>query len=332
MIKNIIVIIFILVVHIGFAQDLSKTSQTQDYYNTKSVKEIHDLGTFSIKIQKNKIYFNSRHGNLNSALSYNNLYSEFNFNNIYQIRDSQNNRYFFRFGWVSFNNDETIFSNIQWIGKPILKLDAFTDLEFTIVDIEYIQFGDFALCTIGDSQTWWSSAQQLRKEINENFENAIFIGSNTDIFGYRHEGEGGNSTEQLLKRVNHIPKADFYTLMIGTNDWEKDMDTAFSNILKVIDHLIKLNPDSKIIYLTPLPTTNTARDTFNKKLCDKLMLRLKTYNQIVILDIGKRMRENKNWKDAYLSGDGLHQNKNGVELMGKLIGEKLRSLVGYQHD
>ncbi|MGC1472664.1 MAG: SGNH/GDSL hydrolase family protein [Psychroserpens sp.] len=333
MAKSLIFIISMLIFNIGFAQNSTKKNETKDYFNTRNIKTIHKLGSYQIKINKSKIYFNKIHGNISSPLKYSNLYTEFDFNNTYEIKDSLSNTYYFKFGWVSFKENETMFSNINWIDDNRPKeIDGFSDFEFSVVNIDYIQFGNISLCTIGDSQTWWSNAQNLRKFINQSYPNLIFIGSNTDVFGYGHEGEGGNSTYQLIKRINRIPKADYYTLLIGTNDWKNDIETTFINIVEVTESLTKINSNAKILYLTPIPTENEERDSFNTNLKDKLVFNFKENKNVVVIDLGNEMRKNDNWKSDYLSYDGLHQSIQGVQLMGKLIAMNLKTISNNVYD
>jgi len=269
MIKGFLLLLFSgLVFNVGLSQNGVEAQGSVDFYNTRNVKSIFDLGIYRIKVKGDAICFNAEHGSISSPTKYNNLYDEFNFNNIYQIEDSLSNVYHFRFGWCSYKDGETIFTNVKWIGdiRPHEK-DDFIDFHFSVVDIDFVQFGKMTLCTIGDSQTWWDKAQCVRRYINESFDELIFIGSNTDVFGYGHEGEGGNSTMQLLERIDKIPKADYYTLLIGTNDWKGDVETTFDNILEVTNYLAALNPGAKILYITPIPTTNEPRDSFNIYLC-----------------------------------------------------------------
>lgn len=56
---------------------------------------------------------------------------------------------------------------------------------------------------------------------------------------------GGDTTNKLLKRVNNIPNADYYILLIGTNDWKNDIETTFSNSIKITDHLTSINTKAK---------------------------------------------------------------------------------------
>ncbi len=63
-----------------------------------------------------------------------------------------------------------------------------------------------------------------------------------------------------------IPKADIYTVFLGTNDWwggkplgafedyqkNTGQETVFGAFRVIIDHLRKLNPDANIILITPM--------------------------------------------------------------------------------
>lgn len=59
----------------------------------------------------------------------------------------------------------------------------------------------------------------------------FFVGSNRDVFGYPHEGEGGNHTKDVVNRLSEIPLADVYTVLLGTNDYNGGVKNAFDNLL-----------------------------------------------------------------------------------------------------
>lgn len=307
----------------GLSPDESKTEK--DYYYTQNIKTIFDLGAFNLIINVKGIFFDEKHGEITAPREYNHLDTEFNYNNAYRIKDDSNNTYYFRFGWVAFIDNQTFFQNVKWLDdKNPPPTESFKEFTISVVELKLVQFGKTTLCTIGDSQTWWNNAQHLRKSINSTFSDLVFIGSNTDIYGYGHEGEGGNGVDAVLKRMNHIPKADYYTLLLGTNDWKNDVESTALKMQKIANQLVILNPDSIILYLTPLPTTNTERDAFNQELSENLLLKFKDIPTITVLDVRGKMKEHENWATAYLSSDGLHQNSAGVEMMGKLIGEKIK--------
>ncbi|WFB36965.1 SGNH/GDSL hydrolase family protein [Kiritimatiellota bacterium B12222] len=306
----------------------NQEASPKDHYSTQDIALLYELGPYKIHVKNHGITFDEQHGEITSPTEYNRLDTEFNFNHIYRITDDSNHSYYFRFGWSSYENDKTYFRNVQWIyNNPPPPSHDFVEYTISIVDIKFNQVGHTTVCTIGDSQTWWNNAQGLRKSINETFDDIVFIGSNTDTFGYPHEGEGGNDASAVLRRIQHIPSADIYTLLLGTNDWKSDPEVVVIKIQKIIDHLFTLNPDATILYLTPLPTTNTTRHAFNAELCDLLTTTFEEYKNCAIVDLRSKMLENEDWATAYFSSDGLHQNVTGVKLMGKLIGEKIQSIT-----
>lgn len=318
---TLIVLLINFLVNVSCSQEsLIINPQSKDYYNFNDIKTLADLGNYQVAILTDKIIFDAQYGRIETPLQYNNLYNEFNFNNIYKIRDALNNEYYFRFGWVSYIDGKSVFSQVNWIDEVSPpKNNSFVKFDFSVVDIRYIQFGNKTLCTIGDSQTWFSNAQNLRRLINEGNEDLIFIGSNTDIYGYGHEGEGGNTTTQLLDRINNIPLADYYTLLIGTNDFKDDIDLAYLNVLELLNYLTSFNPKAEIFYLTPLPTTNPARDDFNRQLFNRISSELKKKNNVTVLEVGGEMRKDENWDSVYFTSDGVHPNEAGVQLMAEII-------------
>ncbi|MCG2462083.1 SGNH/GDSL hydrolase family protein [Flavobacteriaceae bacterium F89] len=294
----------------------------QDKYDFSTEKIINDLGEFDLIINDSTIIFDSAYGKIDAPLHYGRSLNDFNFDGIYKIIDIRNQSYYFRFGWVTFKNDQTIFSNIKWLKEDVPESGNYKILT---IDLKFKQHGHISLCTIGDSQTWWNCANNLRLELNNNLPDLFFVGSRTDINGYPHEGEGGNRTNQVLDRINYIPKADYYTLLIGTNDWQDSIDSAFKNTIQICNILLKKYPQSKILYLTPIPTTNTVRDQFNTKLEERLTTTFKANKSIDVVDIGGKMRENLDWSKVYLLKDGLHENPDGVKVMAELIAIIIKS-------
>ena len=297
-------------------------TNNKDKYDFTKEKIINNLGEFNINIIDSTIIFDSAYGKIDAPLHYKRDLNNFNFDGVYKIINNRNQSYYFRFGWVTFKNHQTIFSNVKWLKED---LPGSGKYKILTIDLKLKQHGNISICTIGDSQTWWNAANNLRLELNNYFPDLLFVGSRTDVNGYPHEGEGGNNTNQVLARISYIPKADYYTLLLGTNDWRGDIDSAFKNINNICGALLKKYPQSKILYITPLPTTNTIRDQFNTKLKEMLIKNFTTNKRIEVVDVGGRMRENADWPTAYLLKDGLHQNTTGVKLMAEIIADKIRS-------
>lgn len=297
--------------------EFTKEYESPDFYNYEKESNINNLGDFKITISEGKIIFNTNHGNLDSPLRYRNDLEEFNFNGLYKITSENGEKYYFRFGWMEYENDRTIFSNVRWL-KNVPPLNEET-YNFTTVEIDFIQEGFTSVCNIGDSQTWWKTSQYFRKSMNYYFEDLIFVGSNTDIYGYGHEGEGGNKTSDVLERIDLIPEADYYTVLLGTNDYKRNNDLAFRNIITLFEKLTDSFPDSKIIYISPLPSDKESRNEFNSILEAKILQEIMDKSNIIYVNIARDMKYNSNWLDEYLISDGLHLSSDGVDLMAQKI-------------
>lgn len=295
----------------------------EDYYDWESEKVVNFQGEYRIKIDTSnrQIIFDESHGRLLSALSYENSLEQFNFNGIYKITDAGNNHFYFRFGWVTYDN-MTRFSNVHWIDKkiPDFKNDNFEEVKISTVDIEFVQKGYIRVCTVGDSQSWWMQSSKLRKKMNIEYPELIFVGSNTDIYGYPHEAEGGDTTWKVINRFDFIPKADYYTILLGTNDyWQKNVNGAYTNLITLISKLNQKYPDSKIIYITPIPAVNKDRDRFNLNLQEKMEEYVSKNSNVFIANLGSSFRSDIDWSIDYIDSDGLHLTEAGVNFMAKYL-------------
>lgn len=315
--------VFLLIFVVFLSNSCSKeNTKKEDHYDFKKLETLHSMGNFKLKIREKQITFHPSHKRIQEPLLYPENFEVFNFNGVYKIQQ-KGKPFYFRFGWLVYEGEKNIFKHLQWLDKKPVFSGKYESYTIQSVQIPFVQYGSISLCTIGDSQTWFSKAQKLRKYINEFDEDIIFVGSNNDVYGYPHDGEGGNDTKKLLKRIHRIPAADYYTLLIGTNDWNKNFDKAYENTLLIVSDLLKRHPNSKVLYLTPLPTTNKPRDIFNLRLSKKLITAFSKMNRVKILDLGKKMRDNHNWETDYLSNDGLHPSDNGVEFMAQHIANSL---------
>jgi lysophospholipase L1-like esterase len=292
----------------------------KDRYDLRHEKIVNDLGEYRISIEDDKIVFDSSYGKIDAPLHYKRNLDSFNFDGCYKIV-SDSHPYYFHFGWMEFKNATTIFSNVKWLGErhpPNGKYQILT------VDLKLKQHGSISICTIGDSQTWWNEANNLRLYLNDEYPELYFTGSRVDINGYPHEGEGGNHTNQVLARIEYIPEASYYTLLLGTNDWQQSADSAVNNIIDICKRLLEKYPSCKVLYLTPIPTTNQPRDKFNLRLQDTLVGRLSTNKKILIVDTGGKMRQDSAWQTKYISDDGLHQSAMGTHFMAQIIADAIR--------
>lgn len=171
--------------------------------------------------------------------------------------------------------------------------------------------------TVGDSLTWGGYGRYLRCLMRDNGLNYDFSGSHTDTFGYRHDGEGGNTTTQVLNRINKIAPSDYYLLLIGTNDWMENLTPEESvNNIKKISSLLNAKNDGVVYISTLLPRL----DKFNQRNqeINKLLLSSAVWcDKCILLDIGNSFSELPNYK-AYLT-DKVHPNLEGYKELSKII-------------
>ncbi len=311
--KKLIFILYIFIQVFTACEDKNNTEQIPPIKNRST------LGSFLLKSKKNKIILSPKHKKIEAPLLYKDDYSNLNFNALYRITNNKGETGYFRFGWITYQDATNILSNVNWFYKQPLLSENFENYTIETVEVPSTQEGSIRICTIGDSQTWWGAASQLRMQMDKLNPDFYFIGSNVDIYDYPHEGEGGNSTESVLKRIEKIPEADFYTLLIGTNDWKNEISRAEENIKDILNFLTKKYPSSKIIYLDPLPTTNKERNRFNQNLKKRIEKIISQSPQVFICPLGEKIREKDNWAEIYLSYDGLHPNTKGVKLMAEHI-------------
>lgn len=290
-----------------------------DKFDLSHVKILRDLGEYQLRFDKHTITFDSTHGNIKIPLDYERSIADFNFSGTYKIVDENDEEYYFKFGWMHFQSRYSVFSYVNWIDKTPEKTTDFKKYRLFACSLNLRQKGSISICTIGDSQTWWGDAQNFRRSMKQLNPALYFVGSRTDIYGYPHEGEGGNSTTKLLERASYIPKADYYTLLIGTNDWKGEPQKSSEVINEVVSGILSKYPRAKILYLTPLPCSEERRNAFNETLKELLFKRYADNSSVRFVDVGGKMKENPNWLSDYFPSDGLHQNEQGVDLMAKII-------------
>lgn len=174
------------------------------------------------------------------------------------------------------------------------------------------------LSTIGDSITWACFGRYLRCLLRDEGLEYDFVGTHTDTFGFGHEGQGGNTTTQVLNRINAIPYADAYFLLIGTNDWMEKLlpIKTISNIKEISLKLSNKNSQATIYISTLLPTKNTYIETI--KTINKLLLEEKNIcDHCVVLDVGGEFLKTPNWEN-YLT-DARHPTLEGYRILAKII-------------
>ena len=168
--------------------------------------------------------------------------------------------------------------------------------------------------TIGDSITWWSKGRFFRCLMRDNGLLYDFVGSHTDIFGFGHDGEGGNTSAEVLGRLDSIPYADSYFLLIGTND----RITA----QKTIDHIVEIakklgaKHNSSVYISTLLPRADKYNQR-NQEINEMLISYGVICSKCHVIDLGGAFYALPNWQ-SYLA-DGLHPSLKGYIVLAKLV-------------
>jgi lysophospholipase L1-like esterase len=146
-----------------------------------------------------------------------------------------------------------------------------------------------------------------------------------------NNGFGGSHFSDLLHFYNEMivkPAPEILFIYEGDNDIASDKKPAkiMKEVKKIHKNIQQDLPETRVIFILPKPSIARVHlknqyISFNKKLkkyCHK-------QNNIEIADVWNPMLDNKGnvFKDVFLE-DGLHMNKKGYDIWGKVIGEFLK--------
>ncbi|MGL4223108.1 MAG: SGNH/GDSL hydrolase family protein [Shewanella sp.] len=279
------------------------------------------MGEYSFEqFGPSSIRFSKSEGNLTDKVLYDRKKINFNFDGLYKISNASN-EWFFRFGGQAYEHDEiggTFLYDVQWS-------DGRYPLEGGTYNVDVVlkkknsnaRFASEAkkIAMIGDSITWWQKGEYFRCYLTQAGLGFDFVGSRTDTFGFAHDGEGGNKTTDVLKRIKYIPVSDVYFLLIGTNDRYSALETA-DNIFKIARQLHKKNKKSTVVISTLLP----RKDGFNQRNNDvNVILKrdISACSYCKLIDLGGKISK-MNW-EGLLESDGLHPNEKGYRELSDII-------------
>jgi len=146
-----------------------------------------------------------------------------------------------------------------------------------------------------------------------------------------NNGFGGSHFSDLLHFYNEMivkPAPEILFIYEGDNDIASDKKPAkiMKEVKKIHKNIQQDLPETRVIFILPKPSIARVHlknqyISFNKKL-KKYCLK---QNNIEIADVWNPMLDNKGnvFKDIFLE-DGLHMNKKGYDIWGKVIGEFLK--------
>lgn len=177
--------------------------------------------------------------------------------------------------------------------------------------------------TIGDSITWQGDGQYFRCLMRDNGLAYEFIGNYVDRFLFNHDGEGGNTTAQLIQRLQTIPISDAYFLLIGINDILQNVPTTttFNNIVIISNALNQKNKYANIYISTLLPTIYKQNSDVQK--LNKILLQARNLcDKCKVIDVGGQFYKLQDWP-SYLI-EGIHPNIEGYKQLSKFVVESIQ--------
>ena len=193
-------------------------------------------------------------------------------------------------------------------------VEATNCIENTNSNIPYYKNMD----TIGDSITWQGEGQYFRCLLRDYGLQYNFVGNNVDRFSFKHDGEGGNTSAQVIKRLNTIPVSDVYFLLIGINDILQNVpiNITLNNIKKIGNSLYEKNNNARIYISTLLPIAY-KQNTQVQKLNNLLLSSNFMCTNCVVIDVGGDFYRLGNWSSFLI--EGIHPNLNGYNALSKII-------------
>jgi hypothetical protein len=190
------------------------------------------------------------------------------------------------------------------------------------------------LCMIGDSITWWRYGDYWRKYLLEKIPTLAFVGTHTAALGYSHAGEGGNSIDQVIARIDEIPDCPYYHLHIGTNnnnvknaaDLKPRSERAAQKIEELVNLLLKKPSVKKVFLASILPChyKNPLRDKTNSATNVILRQRLADgafpAGKVVWVEYEKPVRAWAGWEPKI----ELHPLKEGYQFMADILADVIQ--------
>jgi len=151
-------------------------------------------------------------------------------------------------------------------------------------------------------------------------------------------GCGGDRTQHLLWRINHLPKPKKApkgaVVLIGTNNicWGSDTPRqAAEGVQAVAKRLHELYPEMKILVLGVLPRRRKLTHPHRKQIIELngyLPELLKGIKNVTFLDIGPHFLDDKGFLSAEMMPDTTHPSTKGHEVWAKAIEPELKKMVG----
>lgn len=107
------------------------------------------------------------------------------------------------------------------------------------------------ICTLSDSHLVMHAARNFRKMLGDGFE---FVGEWVDLNGLNHCSRGGDSTLDVIDRMDEVPSSDIYIICLGTNDGGLSFEQSLSNLERIVTELFEKSTQCEVLIMTTLPS------------------------------------------------------------------------------
>jgi len=304
-------------------------------YDFSQLEVIASLGQLAVaEISDSQITFAVKEGTISDDIKYDRREDNFHVDGIYRVI-YKGDEFFFRHGWQEFSDGKTIFTFVRWIGDR--RPQSPDTMSFDAVKVPFIQYGTVRLTTVGASITWWLYGGYYREKLRKLDPSYRLVGSMTDICGYGHEGEGGDSTDAVIKRLDKITAdSDHYILLIGTNDYGRnDAERTFKNIVAIVEKLNRKNDFCMVHVCTILPCddryvhkqSGKTRDRINSEVNNRLRSKYGTGDseRVSLVETDHAFRSKDNYFQFF--PDGLHPNDAGYDILAAIIHEHIQGIM-----
>lgn len=235
-----------------------------------------------------------------------NKLSFFDKNELYSL----SNIYYFRFQYGVYQNNVTTLYKIEWAST----VPAIGNYVLTVCFNEKKKKYGRTLAMIGDSITWAAYGSKFRYLLRNKGLEFEFVGLNTDTCGYKHEGEGGNTSLDVLNRINKIDNANYYFLLIGANDSMIQATPAQTvSTIGIICTKLLSRQSCKIYISTLLDRTDLSDQQSRTDNINSLLRSTTFYGNCELIDLNLALKKYVNWNDYLV--DGLHPNSQGYDVI-----------------
>jgi acyl-CoA thioesterase I len=198
--------------------------------------------------------------------------------------------------------------------------------------VKYVALGDsYTIGTGADPSEAWPNL--LTKHLNE-------AGIKTELVA--NPSVNGYSTQNLIDRelpVFDRSGATFVTLLIGVNDWVRDVDAATytKNLIFILDHIQKKLPDKNNILLVTIPDFGATPQGAYYSGGRDISKGISEFNDIIKTEAQKRglpvadiFEISKNMKNDpdLVAPDGLHPSAKEYAIWETLIFPEVKKVLG----